>query len=179
MSTTFRPNEAKEDSYALGIITALMMSLVTIFFAYSTYHSGLKYMVLTLYGIETQSSVISARNLGILSAQERLDLGISIDSGYNENIREVTLKFFDLDDKEITSFFLVPRQQSVPQQDDNLQVLYARFDSNIVLPVQFLPAYRTDAKILAIAVGIIFICAVSIAIIVRRWHTFRLRARRY
>lgn len=179
MANLFHPHEAREDNYVLGIIAAVIVSLATLAFASSAYHSGLKYVVLALSGLETQSTVLSVRDLGVLSAEERIDLGISALSHHDEAIAEIFVEFTDRDGDDVVGSFLVLEDQSAIREDDALPILYSRLDPHIFLPVRLLPDYRTDARIVLAAAVVLLLCAVGIGIVIWRWRAFRSDIRRY
>ncbi len=179
MSTSFRPNEAKEDQHALSIVAAFFLSSAMLLFAYQTFYGGLKYIVLTTTGFETQSTVLSVARIGSFSTEDIIEMGASIDRDFSNNVDEVTVRFVDHRGEPVVNAYLVPSHQNTVRENDEVLVISSRLNSEIFLPAETLPSYRIDAWIFSIAASVIALCALSVVMIVWRWRVFRIRARRY
>lgn len=179
MSTSFRPQEAREDNYVLGLISLVLLALAVSFIAYSSYHSGLKYIVLKLTGIETQSYIFAINDIGTLSTEELTSMGISYPAEYTGLIDEVVVEFREEDGSYITGSFIVPRQRNRLREDTELPVIYSSLNPNIFLPVDDMPKYRFDARLLMISIAGLIVLLLAGAYMISRWRSFRKRARRY
>lgn len=179
MSTSFRPNEAKEDQHALSIIAAFFLSSAMLLFAYQTSYGGLKYIVLTTTGVEKASIVLSVVRIGSFSTEDIIEMGASIDRDFSDNVDEVTVSFVDHRGEQVVNAYLVPSHQNTVRENDEVVVVSSRLNSEIFLPAETLPSYRIDGWIFSIASGVIAVCALWVLITIRRWRTFRAKARRY
>lgn len=148
-------------------------------FVFQTQHSGLKYILLTTSGVEVKSTVLSVNDIGELSTEEIVDMGMSIARDFTDNIDDVTMSYVDYRDVRIVNSFLVPSSQNTLQEGAELTVVYSRLRSDIFLPAQSVSSYRIDAWMFSIALGLILFCAASVVFTVFRWKAFRARVRRH
>lgn len=179
MSTSFRPQEAKEDTYVLGIVAPLLIGGAMYILASMMSHTGSKVVLLSLTGVEAQATIQSVRTVEEVSGGAIILLQPTAINSADQMITEVDIVFTDHDGHENGTSFLIQASQNGLQPDTPLMILYSRFDSSLALPVQSMSAHRIDAWIFSIAIGVMVLCALTIVFTIYRWRAFRVKARRY
>jgi hypothetical protein len=187
----FNPKQAQQDFYNIKIAILIIILAISTFVLSSVMGTGIKYIVLNQFGIETTAQVT---RMSHNSFDEKLDINSNNSWGLGNDL-VVYVKFEDEKSNEINaSIFASYKREEITQHNsairrfknvtpynihEKIQIIYYKYDPSIFLPVDHFPKFITDRNIMLGSAILILVCSILLFLQIKNYQNFRRKAQYY
>lgn len=182
---SFRPNEPQEDFYFHVMAASILIGFFFTILVWSHFGTGVKYLLLSNWGVQTSGRVDIVLNQDLLKSLDR-------DYAINQTIDAIAKNsnFLMHTDLAIISYHPDAEQEQLlemPQPrgsftyvvGNTLDVTYFSANPKIAYPTKALVGIEFDSKLLLISAGVQISCLIIMIVTIRRWRLFKRSLRRY